>query len=192
MVVENVRTRVVSGNSRRPETNAKLIEVAPGLVAPSPVFVMADVDGLEVELTVVAVPGEDGRAGRLMCSHLEVRQTPGGPPVTTDLLRSVPIMLLIKYAGATVRDLVDRTTGLTTVRVLTEERRQELREAGPTAATLEWVAYLYRLATVLGEPPLRSVETTFEIPRSTAGGWVAQARKRGFLGPAEGPGKAAG
>jgi hypothetical protein len=79
-----------------------------------------------------------------------------------------------------------------TVRVFTPEVVEHMRSAGPVPSTLEAVAYLYRVAVLMGEPPTKAVEETLGLARSTAGRWVAQARQEGFLGPAETPGKAGG
>ena len=67
-----------------------------------------------------------------------------------------------------------------------------LRENGPTTETLEWVAYLYRLGLLRGDPPTKLVEQAIAIPRSTAGRWVAAARAAGLLGQSEGAGKVGG
>lgn len=53
----------------------------------------------------------------------------------------------------------------------------------------ERVADVYRYAVKLGRPPTEGVAEAFDVARSTAGRWVVQARRRGFLGPAM-PGRA--
>ncbi len=76
--------------------------------------------------------------------------------------------------------------------ILTPDVVERLRRDGPTDEALRWVAYLYRFALVMEEPPTATVERMLELPRSTAGRWVALARQRGFLEQSEGSGKAAG
>jgi len=68
-------------------------------------------------------------------------------------------------------------------------RVERLRRDGPTDEALRWVAYLYRFALVMEEPPTATVERMLKL---TAARWVALARQRGFLGQSEGSGKAAG
>jgi len=69
---------------------------------------------------------------------------------------------------------------------------QRFKATGPTDESLWWVAYVYRLALVAGEPPTKTVEQALELPRSTAGRWIAAARQRHLLGESEGAGKAGG
>jgi hypothetical protein len=57
-------------------------------------------------------------------------------------------------------------------------------------AELRRVAEIYRTAVVHRTPPTKKVATEMHVARSTAGRWVVQARKRGFLGAAPTRGKA--
>jgi hypothetical protein len=43
---------------------------------------------------------------------------------------------------------------------------------------------MYRLSYACGVAPTKSVAELFEMPRSTAGRWIATARKKGYLGKA--------
>lgn len=56
-----------------------------------------------------------------------------------------------------------------------------------TDELLATVAKVYRAAVKAGGPPTLSVSEHFDIPYSTAGRWVGEARKRGHLGAAVGP-----
>ena len=67
-----------------------------------------------------------------------------------------------------------------------------LREEGPTDRVLQWVAHLYRWAMAIAPNPALEVERALGLSHSTAGRWVRMARQKGYLGPSEGPGKAAG
>jgi hypothetical protein len=42
----------------------------------------------------------------------------------------------------------------------------------------------YRDALAAGEPPTRAVSVRYGVARSTAGRWIAEARRRGELGKA--------
>jgi len=55
---------------------------------------------------------------------------------------------------------------------------------------LRRVAAIYRTAVARRQPPTKTVATEMHVARSTAGRWVVEARKRGFLGPAPPPGLA--
>lgn len=180
----------------KPHPQADLVPVAPGLEGLSPTIIeVEDFNGFDVELRVEARPSEGDRAGRFECAEVRVRQRPSGPPVTSEAIRSVPVAALMKHAPPqVVSHDSDFTEGARTLtwRELTPEIAERLKEQGPTRETLTWVAFVYRLALVTGEPPTKAVETGFGLPRSTAGSWVAIARERGFLGAAEGPGKAGG
>jgi len=53
------------------------------------------------------------------------------------------------------------------------------------------VAQVYMEAADNGDPPTRAVEQHFDVPRPTAGRWVAVARRAGHLRPAGRPGYSA-
>jgi hypothetical protein len=169
------------------ESLADAVQVAPGL-AMWPVTVTAtDVNGYDVVVEVV--PSE----GRLVAREVRVTQRPDGPPVTGESLRSVQVAMLTKQAARHVLTFQEHEGYIEmSPRILTAETVEEIHESGPTRRALEWVAYLYRVAVLMGEPPTKAVESALQLPRSTAGRWVAQARQEGHLGPAEGPGKAGG
>lgn len=57
-------------------------------------------------------------------------------------------------------------------------------------AHLQEVAEVYREALSLRKPPTKAVMQHFFTARANAGRWVAEARKRGFLGKAEAPRRA--
>jgi hypothetical protein len=164
-----------------------MVMVAPGLSMPREVVVTDEVNGFAVEMTVTF-----GDYSRVTAESVRVTRLPGGPAVTAAALRSIPIARLTKMAiqGAILK--VNDRGGYVEYQpqVLTPEFAARLRENGPTTETLEWVTHIYRVALLVGDPPTKSVETVLEIPRSTAGRWIAAARERGLLGKSEGPGKA--
>jgi len=147
-----------------------------------------DLNGYDVQVEV-----EPAR-GRLVAVSVEVMQRRDGPAVTGEALRSVPVAALTKEASAHLMPFKqkDGYVEMGGGRVLTPEVVDGIHEAGPSQRSLEWVAYLYQLAVLRGDPPTKTVETALRLPRSTAGRWVALARREGHLGPAEGPGKAGG
>jgi hypothetical protein len=172
-------------------SKAKPVTVAPSVVVRSPAFVKIEsFNGLYVELEVTALPMVGDHVGRLACSKLTVQQLPEGQPVTGEALRAIPVARLTKLAIGSA--MGQQGEGAFVMRVLTDEKAAELRDGGPTDEALSWVAHLYRLALVASEPPTKSVQMALGLTRSTTDRWVNLARQRGFLGAAEGPGKAGG
>jgi hypothetical protein len=117
--------------------------------------------------------------GAYVCTSITVERLRGGPPITSEALHAVPVRRLIR------ENLSKR------LRLLGTPGSQAatwdpalLREQGPTDWTLEAVAFVYRTAVMLDEPPVLAVRDHFGIPRPTAARWVEKARQRGFLGPA--------
>ncbi|MGH3722042.1 MAG: hypothetical protein ACRDRI_25010 [Pseudonocardiaceae bacterium] len=144
---------------------------------------------LDVEIDVVP---EDGR---LVAHEVRVRRRPDGPPVTGEAIRSVPVAALTQFAAREVLRIVSIADNGEISAVpagVPEEQVQYVRDHGLTDKTVEIVAHTYRLALLMGNTPTKMVEEWLEVPRSTAGRWIATARERGLLGKAEGRGKAGG
>jgi hypothetical protein len=174
--------------------DAVLVPLGPGMVVESPQIATYDWKGYDLELVVTAEPAGEDRVGRFVCSSLTMRAQPGGPPVTSEAIRSVPVSTMVKRAGARTWQTVEFINGamsLTDAR-LTPEMVERLRLRGPVDESLQWVARIYRSALVFGDPPTRAVEATLGLPRSTAGRWVSMARDKGFLGASEGQGRIGG
>lgn len=181
------------------------VEVVPGLLLPASVDVkVEDWRGVDLAARVTF------HTGRAAVSELTMTQREGGPPVTGELLRLLSVKAFVKQAlGHAWSDLV-RTSGwvnrdlpggdhgfapsdqATAWGLLDVAERDRMRDAGPVEETLQWVALVYRVALLLEEPPTKSVSGSFGIAQSTAGQWVAAARRKGSLGPSEGSGKAGG
>jgi hypothetical protein len=131
-------------------------------------------------------------------------------PVTGETLRHLPIARLTKLATDQVAlRLVSDEDG--SVRAVSahppedlavgEERRVEIagevdanfarqtkspRRRGPLREEdLKRVAEVYRGAIARGRPPTKTVAGELGVARSTAGRWVAEARRRGVLGRAK-------
>lgn len=166
---------------------AETVPVGPGLVILSPVQVkLCDLNGLDVTVRV------EPQNGRLVATELNVEQRDGGPAVTVERIRSLPIAFMVREAAVHLSEVEPREDGVfeITSREVTPELVAELVSEGPTDRTLGTVAYIYRYANAIGVPPAKLVDTTFQLSRSKGGRWIALARQRGFLGPAEVPGKA--
>lgn len=144
---------------------------------------------LDVEIDVVP---EDGR---LVAQEVRVRRQPDGPPVTGEAIRSVPVAALTQWAAKEVLRIVgiaDNGEIRAVPAGVPEDQVQYVRDHGLTDKTVEIVAHTYRLALLMGNTPTKMVEEWLDVPRSTAGRWIATARERGLLGKAEGRGKAGG
>lgn len=153
---------------------------------------VSDYHGMDLDVTV----SWSDDLQRLAVSRIDARQPEGGTPVTSEALRQIAVQAFVRRSIlASVRegltpmgaeDLLDRRAfGL-----ITTEEAIACRLAGPTADTLERVAVIYRVALAVGDAPTRAVRDVFEVSQSTAGAWVAAARRKGLLGEAAGPGRA--
>ncbi|RCW38485.1 hypothetical protein DFQ14_12228 [Halopolyspora algeriensis] len=163
-------------------------EIAPGLELYNQVWVRAfGYHGYNVHLHVQL---ENERLG---VSDMRVEQRPGGPPVTGEALRSIVVAQFVRRSvRASINEQLpfDEPEARVANGILRTEDRDRMKEAGPVTETLRAVSQIYRFALAAGDAPTKAVQEVFEVPRYTADRWVAKAREREFLGPAEGPGKA--
>lgn len=155
--------------------------VAPGLAMPSPLIVkVEDFHGYDLELVLVP------HAGRIAAESVKVKQRRGGPPVTSEAIRSVPVARLVREAAPALLSIEQTDSGAAAgVPNTSPDRIALLRAAGPVDETLRLVAHAYRVGLATGATPTKAVEETFNVSRATASRWISNARARGFLGPAE-------
>ncbi len=164
------------------------IDLGDGLYMHEEIWVTAYDAAWDVEVRVGL------REGRLVADSVHVwrnRFSPG--PVTSQALREIPVATLVFYAvnGVFRRDTkgpAGETWGWSAWP--TEPEGAYVAEHGLDDTTLRIVARIYKLAYLIGDGPTKKVETLLDQPRSTAGRWVAAARKAGHLSDAPGPGKA--
>lgn len=111
--------------------------------------------------------------GRYVVKRLCASRREGGPPVTTDGLRAIPVARILAHGAAG-----------TLVKVTSNPQGTEFEASpvGPWDDELTQVAAVYRLAYACGLPPTKAVAESFEIPPSTAAKRVMKARKEGLLG----------
>jgi hypothetical protein len=167
------------------EDGAEPVFLGPGLVVRSPIqAIQRDAEGFDLIARI------EPQHGRLVITNLMIQQRPGGPPVTTDQIRSLPLTALAQEAARLVEVAEFPTMGQLTTADFSPEHIARLVAAGPVEETLNATAWLYRRALVMGEPPARTVQRTFDITRSRADRWVSMARQHGLIGPPEGPGRA--
>jgi len=153
----------------------------------APTRVELTLTGMEdIGADVVAVLLLEG--GRYVAQELHITRQDGGAPITSELIRRIAVQSLIR---GTVRESVElriaepspkgtarhRVTDV----VLTPKERRRIVSAGPTDETLLWVARIYVMAELAGDPPAKSVKENLGIPTSTAGNWIRRAKDRGIL-----------
>lgn len=131
---------------------------------------------LDVELT----------DGRYECVDLTCSRRPGGPPVTTNGIRSIPIGRLIEQG---IAPYVLHSTPNPHA-----EGEWVVSPAGYSDDELVKVAAIYRLAYACGLPPTTAVANALGVTQSVAGNRVMKARrKEGLLDPTtKGKAKAGG
>jgi len=190
------------------------VEIVPGVIGPERVtddrWGIPTVDGgIDVELDVRF----DSVLRRYVCVELVAKRQEPTPNadgtyssegrflghITTDHLTEIKIgaciqtMLLHNDEGAAAEDRVIRDVpNPDGVEPWGRTPPEGLSEEGPTDRVLLWVAHLYRLGLAIDYNPTKAVEENLKVPRSTAGRWIARARERGYLEPAEGQGRAGG
>jgi len=132
--------------------------------------------------------------GRLVADEVSVRRRDDCPPVTSEMLRAIPVARLVRYAAATVQHVVSRGEGgaMMVAPAWPHETEWANVRWGLNDETLRIVARIYRVAYLLGDAPTKTVQTMLDQPRSTVGRWIAAARQRGFLSESRGAGKAGG
>ena len=180
----------------KPRKSKGHVTIAPGFKLWREVVTeLFDYHGMDVTATVTW--SEQQR--QLVVSRLDVRQPKGGASVTAEAIRHIAVHQIVRrsvkvsvLAGLTPGSSVELGQERAAFGLISKEQVGRCRVAGPVPETLEWVALLYRAALAIGDPPTKSVREVFELSSSTAGAWVGAARKQGYLGESEGPGKAGG
>jgi hypothetical protein len=171
------------------------VEIVPGVVGPEQIIdprpALLTPDGsVDIQLDIRFDP----RQRRYVCH--EVRATSNtGAAVTTEVLRDLQIAHWIVLAL-----LTDSDEGPVIRELENPDGREPwgktapdgVVEHGPTDRALRWTAHFYRYGYAVSYNPTKGVEEMLKLPRSTAGRWIAAARKAGHLGPSEGMGKAGG
>lgn len=160
------------------------VEVADGVHVAEGTVKLTDYHGFDVS-AVVAYDGE-----RLVVDSLTVTRRAGGEPVTGEALRKITIQAMLRdnlRAATRIRgghgSQLPEGTPVRGFQMITEEEVERLRQAGPAAETLAWVARIYRAADAIGDPPTKAVREAFGISQSTAGNWIGRARSAGLIPP---------
>lgn len=166
-----------------PGSSSDLVEIGPGVTINRTMAATATWNGkgdpeelpydidIEVEL----------EEGRFNCVDLRCSRRRGGPPVTTELMRKLPVVGLTRMvAHEYVVHREKSSKGTTKISPYNWNAAAAAAE-GPTDKTLQAVAVAYKFAYACWWPPTQYVATQFELPRSTAAKWVTMARQAGYL-----------
>jgi hypothetical protein len=118
---------------------------------------------------------------RLVCVRCEVSARPGGPPVTAEAMRRIPVARFLRQAAASGFTVVEvDPTDPATLRPFVPPQH-DFADHGMTDDVLRDVARLYHWSLVVGEPPLGLLERDYGVPRGKASRWIATARRRGYV-----------
>ena len=135
---------------------------------------------------------------RYVCTEFTVRRDPdadeGRGYVTTEAIRAVTLGHLVAISLLNLPDLqvTRELPNPDNIEPWGWSPPDGLSKEGPTDRALQWVAHLYHLGMALSQNPAKVVEDNLKLSHGTASRWVRLARQKGYLGPSEGPGRAAG
>lgn len=128
-------------------------------------------------------------SGRLQCVELCVQHRAGGPAVTTEGIRRIPVGLYVQLA-AIDQGVVSETVSVPGSPNVVEEidwspPPADFAADGMTDEVLTQVARIYRWTMATGDRPYGVLERQYGIPRAKASRWISTARRRGLLEPEE-------
>lgn len=166
-----------SGTFRDVATKVRHHPVGSGFLVAWTPSVHVDVPSLDVIVELDLEVDE----GRLVVQRFTAERRTGGPPVTIDVLKAMPLVGLISRAaaagllGGLVRS--QRVRGATYK--VTPVSRHDLEELSPE----EGAAVVYRGALFVGLPPTATVAEVLGLSHDVAAKRVQAARRAGLLEP---------
>jgi hypothetical protein len=165
----------------KPLYGGRMRAAAPVVIKVEPGSDDAEPLDYDLELTLDVV------AGRMQCTDLRVTRRPGGPPVTSENLRRIPIASMVGFAiqhvGVVMEAEPDPDWDVGYREVPYQPPPDDFAAGGMTDEALEHTARVYRWAMATGAKPYGVLERDFNLPRAKASRWIATARRRGILGP---------
>jgi hypothetical protein len=180
-------TKPTAGPDLRPIWGGALVAAVPATVRVTPAENDPDPLDYDLDLTLDVI------AGRMQCIRLEIHQRPGGPPVTSDNIRRIPVGEMVAFAtitGGLVRERIpvpgDPDAIVTPGRFEYPPESDITAAGGMTEKALEQAARIYRMASASGDRPYGVLERRYGLPRAKAARWIATARRRGILGDEDG------
>jgi hypothetical protein len=151
--------------------------------------VVTNADEYEFAVELVAHLNRD--AGQYEIEAADIQRKPGGPPVTSEAIRRLPLLRILRdYLTSTTdylfvlneSDQDEIVEEVRDGRVYPVPRRaRELGQGRPTDEALQYVRFVYLVALVRAESPTKSVSDAFGLAPRTASHWVKLARDRGFI-----------
>lgn len=121
-------------------------------------------------------------------AKFELEPFPNGEPITSHLLRQVPVGAVLESALRThliLHAKVRTPSGVMSIPDAVEyiaDHRKGLMSLGPRSAkALQWVAAMHELAGIESTKPTQAVSDLFGISLRTASNWVKAARDTGTL-----------
>lgn len=162
-----------------------MVEVIPGIkVHRRTELTVDEYRGFDLML-VVEIDDSTGMA-RAVVSSLKVIHREDGVLISSDSLRTIAVQGIVrKYVQMEIRnstsDKIPSDVKVVAQGILTTAEAERLKELGPVAETLEWVAKVYRLAILIDDAPAKAVQLSFDISRSSAGNWIGRARSAGLI-----------
>lgn len=160
----------------RPLWGNRLVAAVPAVldVEPTP----DDAEPLDYDLRL----NLDIVAGRLACIELCAHRREGGPVVTSENLRRIPVGRYVTLAAIDLELVHEvRTAAGGFELVPFEPPPSDFAAAGMTDEALREITRLYVWAAATGERPYGLLERDYSLPRAKAARWLATARRRGIL-----------
>lgn len=161
----------------------QIIHVGSGIYAPARIQIDSDMmpeqSEVDYEATLV-IEGSRYVVEELVLRRSRAWDAPGGPPITGELIRKIPVQRIVKVAARIASGTLDESGEVTPLR-FTDADIERLVKAGASDETLLAVAQIYATASLIGDPQAKNVAGVLGIPLSTAGYWIRRAKDRGFL-----------
>jgi transposase-like protein len=153
---------------KRPEFETVLVK--PDILAPRKLGLRADAAGSEFLEYDVAVELELQATGAYEIRKLTLTAVEGGPEVTTEALRGIPLRSIVRLISTSLETWA-----------IGDADAKEIASHGPTDEALTWAARTYALARLTGQSPAKVVAERFGLQPRTATNWIRRARERGLL-----------
>lgn len=116
-------------------------------------------------------------------TQLVVDEIPDGDRVTSEVIREIPVGLLLRKA--TLRAILrgpHRTPPIFRLSIdVSDDEIERMVRQGPKPETLRLVAHFYTVAKIIGLPPADFVTRHLSLKPRTASYWIKLARERGYL-----------
>lgn len=118
---------------------------------------------------------------RLVCTQCRVLMLPGGPSVTAEALRRVPISRYLREAVPNTHMVLEVDPERVNSTRTFERPAKDFADGGMSEDVLKEVARLYQWAMATGDAPLGLLERDYGVPRGKASRWISTARRRGLI-----------